>query len=121
MARPSPGRRLTMADPYNDLIIRDYFGDNGSPRSGNLSASPDVSTRGTTQLPNYQTYLTTGGIPNQDIGKDIIGYQANYLFVRCLNQAAGAASGQVYLYYSPSNLLMAPGLWSQNQITTMNG
>lgn len=111
-----------MSGSYNDLMIRDYFGDNGTPRSGNLSASPDIIPWATNPIPeDFQTYFTTGSIVNTDVGKDIIGYQANTLFVRTLNQATGAASGKVYLYYSPSNLLMAPGLWSQNALNTQNG
>ena len=110
-----------MSNDYTDLMIRDYFGDNGTPRSGNLSASPDIIPWGTAPLDNFQTYLTSADAVNQDLGKNIIGYQANYLFVRCLNQGTGAASGKVYLYYSPSNLLMAPGLWSENVLNTQNG
>lgn len=110
-----------MSTPYTDLMIRDYFGDNGTPRSGTLSASPDIIPWGTEPLPDFQTYLTTQQAVNSDLGKDIVGYQDNYLFVRCLNLSSAAAAGKVYLYYSPSNLLMAPGLWSTNVLNTQNG
>jgi hypothetical protein len=111
-----------MSATYDDLMIRDYFGDNGSPRTGNLSGSPDIIPWGTDPIPaDYQTFFTTTPQVNQDLGKDVVGFQANTLFVRTLNQATGAASGKVYLYYSPSNLLMAPGLWSQNVLNTVNG
>lgn len=119
--QPSRIHFMTTPTSYNDLIVRDYFGDDGSGRAGNLSSSPDIIPWGTTKLDNYQQYLTSDTIPSQDLGKDIVGYQANYLYVRCLNQSDGAASGKVYLYYAPSNLLMAPGLWSQNQLNTQDG
>jgi hypothetical protein len=102
-------------------MIRDYFGDNGSPRTGNLCCSPDIIPWGVAPLPDFQTYLTNADTVNKDLGKAIIGYQANYLFVRSFNHSADAASGKVYLYYSPSNLLMAPGLWSNNALNTQNG
>lgn len=110
-----------MTNDYTHLMIRDYFGDNGKPRSGNLSQSPDIIPWGTDPLPHFQTYLTSAEAVNQDLGKDIVGWQSNYLFVRCLNNGSEAATGKVYLYYSPSNLLMAPGLWSENVLNTENG
>lgn len=103
---------------YQDLFVRDTFGDNGNTpvTDASVSASPDIIPYGVQQL---NTATAKYGPPLLDQPLD--NNSLNNIYVRVTNNAAGASSGQVYLYFSTSNLLWNVTNWSQNVIANFNG
>src|SRR5262249_29125263 len=49
---------------------------------------------------------------------DILAQQANNIYVRAKNLSSCSATGQIYLYYARSSLLLRPSEWSCNPIKT---
>lgn len=107
---------------YNDLYVRSTLNDTGNiPRpSAGLSSSPDIIPYGIMPVDNPATFFT-GDNFNKVLSKDIIYNADNYIYLRGINYAAGAQSGQMYAYYVPSNLLLYPSTWRTNQLFTSGG
>ncbi|MCK9630048.1 MAG: hypothetical protein M0R30_00240 [Methanoregula sp.] len=95
---------------YNDLYIRDNFGDTGTiPSSGNPWQSPDI-------IP-YQNEMLTGNHAKEtyagpDIGRSIINSGINNIYVRSKNLNTSAGSGRVDLYYADASLFLLPKTWT---------
>lgn len=105
---------------YNDLYMRCNLSDSGSvPRSGTLSASPDIIPYGTSPVADPVTEFTNNY--SKDVGKNLTANQQNFIYTRAYNYAAGPAAGDIYLYYSPAALLLYPSLWSENTLLTSQG
>lgn len=107
---------------YNDLYIRATLSDPGNiPRTGmGLSASPDIIPYG--QMPvDHPEKFFLGDNFNKILSKDLIYDGQNYIYLRGLNLAAGATTGDMYCYYAPSNLVLYPSTWRQNVLYTQNG
>jgi len=107
---------------YTDLYIRAALNDPGNiPRTGmGLSSSPDVIPYGVMPVSNPQTFFT-GDNFNQVLSRDIIYNAYNYVYLRGINYATEARSGQMFCYFSPSNLLLYPSTWRQNGLYTSGG
>ena len=105
---------------YEDLYMRARVGDDGTiPLQGNPCHSPDIIPRGTAPVDDPVKEFT--GNFDRDVGQNVQVSQLNYIYARGTSNAPGAASGLVYLYYSPASLLNWPSLWRQNGIKTSKG
>src|SRR5438094_368899 len=105
---------------YQDLFMRDNFGDNGTTPTTDayISASPDIIPYGNGTL--TQSYLIANyGPPLIDVPFN--NNQINNIYVRAKNNFAGAESGQIILFWALGNLLVNVSNWSQNVIPNFNG
>ncbi|MDY7093685.1 MAG: hypothetical protein SX243_12005 [Acidobacteriota bacterium] len=107
-----------MATPYDDLYVRSRVGDPGTiPRStAGLSSSPDVIPYGLMPVDKPEEFFKANF--DQSVGSNVFSNTANYLYVRGENLYDGARSGDVYLYYAESNLLLYPSVWRENLLYT---
>lgn len=107
---------------YDDLYIRATLTDPGNvPRTGmGLSSSPDIIPYGQMPVDNPDTFFV-GDNFNKVLSKDLVYGGQNYIYLRGLNLAAGATTGDMYCYYSPSNLVLYPSIWRTNVLYTQNG
>jgi hypothetical protein len=95
-------------EQWDDLHFRHYLGDTGKyPTSGVLSGSPDIIPLGRVPVADPQ-YLIDGGNWATDFGGATYASEPNYIYLRGQNLSAGAATGKLYLYYSPASLLLWP-------------
>jgi hypothetical protein len=116
------------AEQWDDLHFRHYFGDTGKyPTSGVLSSSPDIVPLGREPVADPQ-YLIDGANWGADYGGATYASEPNYIYLRGENLASAAASGKLYLYYSPASLLLWPidplnpnDGWSKHPLTTDRG
>lgn len=109
-----------MAEQYNDMFIRNNLADTGElPAQGSLCHSPDIIPNGTDAEKDPETTFKESW--DKDVGKDLVANWKNYFYVRGKNLAAVAATGQVYLYYAQSNLLLYPSVWQNNALRTDQG
>ncbi len=105
---------------YDDMYMRADLNDPGTqPYSGSPCHSPDIIPYGTLPVTDPVTVFTNNF--NSDVGTNVRINEANYIYVRGRNNAAGATSGKAYLYYSPASLLNWPSIWSQNVIRPSEG
>lgn len=108
----------------NNLFVRDDLTDVGNIPSGARTywTSPDIipvginpSSDPQSQFGSASAYASWGGSP-------ILSNQQNYIYTRAKNlYSAGAASGEVALYWCKSSLFMNTGLWSSQQIPSVTG
>jgi len=95
---------------YNDIYVRDNFGDSGMvPSSGNPCQSPDIIPYGTGTLTPQQLTNTAGYAT--DYGKAVVSATPNNVYVRAKNLSSAASSGTASLYYSKASLLLLPSRW----------
>jgi hypothetical protein len=107
---------------YTDLYLRNTLKDTGNvPRQGAMSSSPDIIPWGTDlQIdPPPQTYFS--GNYNTDPGRGLIADAWNYLYLRSKNLGSNPSTGDAYLYWAPSSLLLYPDQWKVNAMTTSSG
>ena len=107
---------------YTDMYIRATLTDPGNiPRTNmGLSASPDIIPYGIMPV-NTPDQFFTGDNFNKILSKDIQYDADNYIYARGINYAAGAQTGQMYVYYAPSSLLLYPSTWRQNVLYNSAG
>ncbi|MEP9360488.1 hypothetical protein [Sphingomonas sp. KR3-1] len=111
---------------YADIFMRDFVGDTGqipSTTRTTVSQSPDIIPAGTTPVANYQTYYANnyyGPINSYNYYHNLQQQNYNYIYLRADNLYPGAQTGQVYLYYCPSSLLLLPDQWINNRIPCSN-
>lgn len=107
-------------DSYKDLFMRDTLSDTGAIPSveRDVCHSPDIIPAGTQPFQNPLTLIYDDW--NNDLGGDIVQGYYNYIYVRGQNLASNAATGDVYLYYSPSSILLSPQDWKGNSIGDTN-
>lgn len=99
------------AAQYNDLHVRDNFGDSGIyPSTGTPCQSPDIIPLQSGTL-TWATANSTYNGPDQGIS--IINGGVNNIYVRTKNLNSAAGSGTVGLYYANSSLFLAPTTWVQ--------
>jgi hypothetical protein len=111
--------RIKMAQ-YDDLYLRNTLNDTGNiPRKGAMSSSPDIIPWGLDPQPDPKKYFTDNY--TQDVGKPLIADFRNYLYIRAKNLGNVASSGEVFLYWSPSSLLLYPSQWKVNSMKTSSG
>ncbi len=105
---------------YQDLFMRDNFGDTGwQPTSdAYVSASPDILPYGQGTL-TQQQLINNYGPPLVDV--PLQNNQVNNVYVRAKSNYGGATFGQIYLYYSTGNLLVNVSRWRNNAIPNNNG
>lgn len=105
---------------YNDLYFRTNLQANGTvPQPLPASASPDIIPYGTLPVADPTTFFS--GNYNQDVGKDVLLNEQNFIYARMMNLSGAAADGSVSLYYSPASLLLWPSVWMTNQLKTSDG
>lgn len=105
-----------MSTTYDGLLVRGNLQDTGEiPRSGSLSACPDIIPWGQTPVGDPQStfgsaasYGTSPGASNV-----ITVNEQNYIYVRAKNTGTATQNGTCYLFYSLSNLLLFPSNWVQ--------
>ena len=96
---------------YNDIYIRDNFGDTGViPSSGNPYSSPDIIPMQSGTLTGAQLESTW---PGPDQGKPIVSPGANNIYVRgkSLLPVGQSDSGTASLYYARASLILLPNQW----------
>jgi len=102
---------------YNDLYIRDNFGDTGViPSTGNPYQSPDIIPYQNGTL-DWNTANSTYNGP--DIGKAIINNGVNNIYVRAKNLNTVPGAGTTNLYYANASLFLLPKTWTP--ITSAGG
>ncbi len=105
---------------YNDLFVRDNFGDNGNEpvTDSYVSGSPDI-------IPYAQDTLTQSELISNYgpplLNKAIQANQLNNIYVRAKNNYNGASNGKIYLYYAPPNILINISSWKNNIVPNNNG
>jgi hypothetical protein len=105
---------------YNDLFMRDNFGDTGQQPTldAYVSASPDI-------IPYAQKTLTQQQLINQYgpplLNQPLQNNQVNNVYVRAKNNYNGASAGKIYVYYATGNLLVQVSQWRNNLIANNNG
>jgi hypothetical protein len=101
---------------YDDLFVRSGPKDTGViPYPGGPFWSPDIIPYGTQPVQRPKEVFADFG---QDFGVNIRLREDNYIYARGLNNAPGAASGKVYLYYTDSSMILWPKMWAQHPIRT---
>jgi len=112
-----------MTTQYTDIFMRDFVGDTGTIPSTTrvaVSASPDIIPAGTSPVSNYQTVFAGNYNGPFTYYQNVEQNLYNYFYVRAYNLFAGAQTGKIYLYYTPSSLLLMPSIWTGNQIQNSN-
>jgi len=95
---------------YNDIYLRDNFGDTGIvPSTGTPYQSPDIIPYGTGTLTPQQ--LTSAAGYATDYGKAVVSAAPNNVYVRGKNLSSAASSGTASLSYSKASLLLLPSRW----------
>lgn len=101
---------IVTATPYNDLFVRDNFGDSGSyPSVGTPYQSPDIVPRQSGTL-TWATANSTYNGPDQ--GLSILNPGVNNIYVRAKNLNTVAGTGTVSLYYANASLFLMPNTWT---------
>lgn len=99
------------ATMYDDLYVRDNFGDTGLyPSAGNPCQSPDIIPMQGGVL-TWATANATYGGPDQ--GQSIINGGVNNIYVRAKNLNTAAGAGTASLYYANASLFLLPSTWTQ--------
>jgi hypothetical protein len=106
---------------YNDLFIRDALNDTGViPYAGGIAyQSPDILPAGTSPVTDPQTYFTNNYSQFWNANIEFGAY--NYIYVRVKNLSSASTTGQVALYYVPSNIFSTPAQWVGNTVPNANG
>lgn len=106
---------------YNDLYIRAQLDDSGIiPRSYHgLCHSPDIIPFGIMPVDDPAKFFTSHF--GEVLGKDLVYDAANYIYLRGVNYFNGPRSGEAYVYYAPSSLLLHPNQWRHNALRTSTG
>ncbi len=106
---------------YPDLFVRDTWNDTGIEpvTDAAVSASPDI-------IPYAKSTLTAAELISSYssgtlLDKGVLAGRLNNIYVRARNNAPGAASEKLYLYYTTGNLLVQPSVWKQNKAQNGNG
>src|SRR5215469_16463584 len=105
---------------YNDLFMRDNFGDTGQQPTldAYVSGSPDIIPYGQETL-TQQQLINQYGPPLLD--RTLQNNQINNVYVRAKNNYNGGSNGRIYLYYATGNLLVRVSQWRNNLIPNNNG
>jgi hypothetical protein len=104
-------RNAVAATMYNDLYVRDNFGDTGLyPSGGNPCQSPDIIPVQSGSL-TWATANSTYAGPDQ--GQGIINGGVNNIYVRAKNLNTVAGAGTASLYYADASLFLLPTTWTQ--------
>lgn len=108
----------------NNLFVRDDLTDVGTVPSGARTywTCPDIIPYQLEPVSDPQATFGTAASYATAPGKDILPTQQNYIYLRAKNlYTAGAANGEVALYWCKSSLFMNTGLWSTQQIPAVVG
>jgi len=103
----------------NNILIRASLTDDGTlPRTGDVSASPDV-------IP-YQTLVDDPisffiGNYDQNVAQNLKAQQDNFIYVRGKNLATTLQQGDIYVYYALDSDLNNPSKWSKNSLQSKSG
>lgn len=100
-----------------NILIRVSLDDDGTtPRTGDLSNSPDVIPYGTTQADDPVTFF----IENYDknVNADLEAAQKNYIYMRGKNMLDGLQKGDMYVFYAKNEDLNTPRKWASNKLKT---
>lgn len=105
-----------MASTYNGILVRANGNDTGTmPRTGDFTGCPDIIPFQQTSVSDPQaTFGSATGSPtsyDQNPGLNIIANDVNYIYVRGKNTGTSTITGNTYLFYCPSNLVLWPQQW----------
>jgi len=99
---------------WNDVYFRAKQDDVGEcPINGCLSSCFDIITR---QKPISDPSVLINGDWNKNESDQLNARMNNYIYVRGQSLADADKDVTVHLYYAPSNLLLYPMFWKQNEI-----
>lgn len=103
-----------MPTQYDDIYVRDNFGDTGVvPSNGVPYQSPDI-VRYQNQILTWP--LVSSSYSGSDIGKAIVAPGQNNIYVRAKNLLqTGTETGSVALSYAKASLLLLPNQWTAVQ------
>jgi hypothetical protein len=105
---------------YDSILVRASLEDTGAiPREPPLKSSPDVIPSGAAPVLDPKTYFTE--TYDQNVGKDAVAGQNNYLYVRGKNLGADVQSAEVFVYWAKTDDLSNPDVWKGNQLLTEGG
>jgi len=109
------------ASTYAGFYLRNNLNCNGAvPSPGPYDLCPDI-IQSNAAIPNAQSTLSTQQSWAQAYSTDPTLAQTNYYYVRGINGAAASVTSQVYLYYTPAQLILFPTLWKNNMLSTSEG
>jgi hypothetical protein len=107
-------------ESWDDLYLRANLEDQGAvPRKAPWNHSPDLIPSGI--LPVDHPARVFDRSYDQELARSLVAQTPNYIYLRVKNFAAQPRRGRLYLYYTPSQLLLYPQLWSQNVLRTSSG
>jgi hypothetical protein len=108
---------------YQDIYMRDFPGDTGViPSTTRLAVfySPDIIPNGPDAVPDYGTFFTNNFNGPYNYYANVQQNLFNYIYVRGMNLFPGAQTGQIFLYYADSSLLLVPANWIGNVVPNAN-
>jgi hypothetical protein len=95
------------------LYVRHNLADNGTSHVPPLSSSPDIILKNDAVANPQATYSTPGSIGSDtESDPDVVGGQANYVYLRVWNRGADAANVFATVYWSPVATLVTPDMWN---------
>jgi hypothetical protein len=101
---------------YDDIFLRDNFGDTGVvPSTGTPSSSPDIIPR---QGETLEFATAESSYAGPDLGMPIHTVGPNNIYLRGFNPGQAASSGTAQLYYGLASLLLLPDQWTGNVVLT---
>lgn len=97
-----------------DLYIRDYVGDDGSPHTAMISASPDIILRPLPEIDPQAAFGENSGSENSaTLGHVATAGQDNYIYARVRNRGGSTAqNARVDVYWAPVSTLVTPDMWN---------
>jgi hypothetical protein len=104
---------------YTDLYLRGKLGETGTMPRGASSSSPDIIPWGLTPKNDPQTFFS--GNYGSDVGVPLTADATNCLYIRAKNLGTPTTSGDAFLYYAKSSLLLYPDQWKNQALKTNTG
>lgn len=108
-----------MADRYEGLFLRHYAGqrpDGTGTISDGWTDSPDILLEGLFPVPDPSIFATRANYDQRPTKYDQIPDTKNYVYIRGLNTTSGPIDARLWLYYTPSNMILWPQDWRSDNI-----
>ncbi|GGX14268.1 hypothetical protein [Aquimarina muelleri] len=100
-----------------NILIRVSLSDDGTtPRTGDLSNSPDVIPFGTEKAEDPVSFFI--GNYDENVNTDLEATKQNYIYMRGKDLVTGIQKGDMYMYYAKDTDLNTPRKWADNMLKT---
>jgi hypothetical protein len=109
-----------MANTWDGVFIRCKLGQDATIPKAVAASSPDLICAGTVPFEDPSQLTTEANYGNGYENKVYINAW-NYIYMRGKNYADATRAGSWQCFYVPSNIILLPVLWKDNQMTTSNG